>query len=156
MLHEGDVCLNTTFVEKGLLRSYTIEEKGNEHIIQFAMEDWWISDIYSFLTGEPSTYSIEAMEDSEILMISRNSYDEMLHVIPKMERFLRIILQNSLIATQRRLTGKITLSAEENYKNLVAGCTDIVQRVPQHMIASYLGITPETLSRIRKQMATNK
>ncbi len=156
LLQEGDVCLNTTFVEKGLLRSYSIDEKGNEHIVQFALEDWWIADIYSFFTGEPSSYSIEAMENSELLMINRNSYEDMLYSIPKMERFLRLLVQNSLIATQRRLSGKITLSAEENYRNLVAGCNNIVQRVPQHMIASYLGITPETLSRIRKQMSTGK
>ena len=80
----------------------------------------------------------------------------MLQAIPKMERYLRILTQNSLIALQRRLSGKLSLSAEENYKNLLAGCNNIVQRVPQHMIASFLGITAETLSRIRKQMASGK
>ena len=154
LLQDGDVCLYTAFVEKGMLRSYTIDEKGNEHIIQFAVEDWWISDMYSFLTGETSSYSIEALEDSELLMINRKGFDEMLLAIPKMERFFRILTQNSLIAMQRRLSGKLSLTAEENYKNLLAGCNNIVQRVPQHMIASFLGITPETLSRIRKQMAT--
>jgi CRP-like cAMP-binding protein len=156
LLQDGDVSLYTAFVEKGMLRSYTIDEKGNEHIIQFATEDWWISDMYSFFTGEPSSYSIEALEDSELLLINRKSYDEMLLAIPKMERYLRILVQNSLIATQRRLSGKLSLSAAENYKNLLNGCNNIVQRVPQHMIASFLGITPETLSRIRKQMATGK
>jgi CRP-like cAMP-binding protein len=156
LLQDGDVCLYTAFVEKGLLRSYTIDEKANEHIIQFAMEDWWISDMYSFFTGEPSAYSIEALEDSELLLINRKAYDEMLIVIPKMERYLRILVQNSLIAMQRRLNSKLSLSAEENYKNLIASCNNIIQRVPQHMIASFLGITPETLSRIRKQMATSK
>jgi len=156
LLQDGDVSLYTAFVEKGMLRSYTIDEKGNEHIIQFATEDWWISDMYSFFTGESSSYSIEALEDSELLLINRKSYDEMLLAIPKMERYLRILVQNSLIATQRRLSGKLSLSAAENYKNLLNGCNNIVQRVPQHMIASFLGITPETLSRIRKQMATGK
>jgi CRP-like cAMP-binding protein len=156
LLQDGDVCLYTAFVEKGLLRSYTIDEKGNEHIIQFALEDWWISDMFSFLTGEPSAYSIEALEDSELLLINRKAYDEMLIIVPKMERYLRILVQNSLIATQRRLSSKLSLSAEENYKNLIAACNNIIQRVPQHMIASFLGITPETLSRIRKQMATPK
>ncbi len=156
LLQEGDVCLYTTFVEKGILRSYTIDEKGNEHIIQFAMEDWWVSDMYSFFTGEPSSYNIEALENSELLMINKNAYDEMLSAVPKMERYLRLLIQNSLIATQRRLSGKLSLSAEENYKNLINGSSDIIQRVPQHMIASFLGITPETLSRIRKNLATGK
>lgn len=156
LLQDGDVCMYTAFVEKGLLRSYTIDEKGNEHIMQFAMEDWWIADMYSFFTGEPSPYSIEALEDSELLLINRKAYDEMLLSVPKMERYLRILVQNSLIATQRRLSSKLSLSAEENYKKLVASCSNIIQRVPQHMIASFLGITPETLSRVRKQMATGK
>lgn len=153
LLHEGDICQYSAFVEKGLLRSYSTDEKGNEHILQFAMEDWWVSDMYSFLTAEASTISIEALEDAELLLINRSSYDAMLVAIPKMERYLRILVQNSLIAMQRRLNGKLSLSAEENYKNLVSGCTDIIQRVPQHMIASFLGITPETLSRIRKNIA---
>lgn len=156
LLQDGDVCMYTAFVEKGLLRSYTIDEKGIEHIMQFAMEDWWIADMYSFFTGEPSAYSIEAIEDSELLLINRKAYDEMLLSVPKMERYFRILVQNSLIATQRRLSSKLSLSAEENYKKLIASCNDIIQRVPQHMIASFLGITAETLSRIRKQMARAK
>jgi len=152
-LQEGEVCHYTAFVEKGLLRSYTVDEKGHEHILQFALEGWWIADLYSFLTGEESSYTIDALEDSELLLINTSSYDAMLEAMPKMERYFRLLTQNSLIATQRRLSGKITLSAEENYKRLINGTTDILQRVPQHMIASFLGIAPETLSRIRKQMA---
>lgn len=152
-LQEGEVCHYTAFVEKGLLRSYTVDEKGHEHILQFALEGWWIADLYSFLTGEESSYTIDALEDSELLLINTSSYDAMLEAMPKMERYFRLLTQNSLIATQRRLSGKITLSAEENYRRLINGTTDILQRVPQHMIASFLGIAPETLSRIRKQMA---
>ena len=156
LLQEGEPCYYTAFVEKGLLRSYTTDDKGHEHVSQFAMEDWWTSDIYSFLTGEPATMSIDALEDCELLMISKNNHDAMMQAIPKMERYMRILTQNSLVATQRRLSGKIILTAEENYRTLMAGHTNIMQRVPQHMIASYLGIAPETLSRIRKQMASSK
>ena len=156
LLQEGDISQHVAFVEKGMWRCYSIGEKGNEHIIQFAPEDWWLSDLYSFLTGKPSSYSIDALEDSELLLINRNAYEEMLQAIPKMERYLRILTQNSLIALQNRLSGKLSLSAEENYRKLLAGCNNIVQRVPQHMIASFLGITAETLSRMRKQMASAK
>ncbi len=154
LLQEGDLCEYTAFVEKGMLRSYLIDEKGNEVLLQFAPEDWWISDIYSFLTGELSSQNIDALEDSELLMINRSNYEQMLHHVPKMERYLRILIQNNLIATQRRLSSKMTLSAEENYKQILKEQPSLIQRVPQHMIASFLGITPETLSRIRKQLST--
>lgn len=152
LLQEGEVCQYTAFVEKGLLRSYNVDEKGHEHVLQFAVEDWWIADLYSFLTGEPSGYNIDALEDTELLLINGSSYEAMMEAVPKMERYFRILTQNSLVATQRRLSGNISLSAEENYKQLIAGNTTILQRVPQHMIASFLGIAPETLSRVRRQM----
>jgi CRP-like cAMP-binding protein len=155
-LQEGDVCRQVAFVEKGMLRSYTIDEKGNEHIMQFAFEGWWISDHFSFLTGEPAVYNIDALEDSELLLLSRQAEEELLQKIPKFERYFRILLQNSLIATQRRLISSLSQTAEERYHELINGCPTIPQRVPQHMMASFLGITPETLSRIRKQVASTK
>lgn len=153
LLQEGDPCRHIAFVEKGMLRSYTMDEKGNEHIIQFAFEGWWIADQYSFLTGEPSNYNIDAMEDSELLLLTRQAEEQMLERVPKFERYFRLLLQNSLIATQRRLAGSLSKSAEQRYNELNESCPTIQQRVPQHMMASFLGITPETLSRIRKQIA---
>jgi len=151
LLQQDDVCRYTAFVEKGILRSYTIDDKGVEHIVQFALEGWWISDQYSFLTGEPSAYSIDALEDAELLLLNRTSYEAIMDAVPKFERYQRILIQNSLIAMQRRLIGSMSKTAEEKYTVLTDTYPDIIQRVPQHMIASYLGITPETLSRIRKQ-----
>ena len=152
ILQEGDVCKYLVFVEKGMLRSYTIDDKGNEHIMQFAFEGWWISDQFSFLTGEPAIYTIDALEDCELLLLSRPAEEQLLEKIPKFEKYFRILLQNSLIATQRRLISSLSHTAEERYQQLIKSCTTIPQRVPQHMMASFLGITPETLSRIRKQL----
>jgi CRP-like cAMP-binding protein len=153
LLQEGDVCKFIAFVEKGALRSYSIDEKGNEHIIQFALEGWTISDLYSFLTGEPAVYTIDALEDSELIMISKSSYEELLQKFPKYERYMRLQLTGAYIAMQRRLTSIISLPLDERYQNLTAAYPNIVQRVPQHMIASYMGLTPETLSRVRKKMS---
>lgn len=154
ILQEGDVCKYVAFVEKGMLRSYTIDEKGSEHIMQFAFEGWWIADQFSFLTGEPAIYNIDALEESELLLLSKQAEEQLMERIPKFERYFRILLQNSLIATQRRLIGSLSQTAEERYHQLVNSCPTIPRRVPQHMMASFLGITPETLSRIRKQVAT--
>lgn len=154
LLQDGDPCIYTTFVEKGLLRSYTIDEKGNEHILQFGMQGWWMGDLYSFLTGEPSEYNIEALEDSELLLITKPSWDLLLDEVPAFERYFRILIQNNLIATQRRLMRTMTTTAEERYQKLLQDFPDIVHKVPQHMIASYIGITRETLSRLRSQLAS--
>lgn len=154
LLEDGDPCIYTTFIEKGLLRSFTIDEKGNEHILQFGMQGWWVADLYSFLTGEASEYNIEALEDSELLLITKSSWDLLLNEVPAFECYFRILIQNNLIATQRRLMGTMSTTAEERYQKLLNDIPDITQRVPQHMIASYIGITRETLSRLRSQLAS--
>ncbi|MCX2839694.1 Crp/Fnr family transcriptional regulator [Salinimicrobium sp. MT39] len=154
ILEDGDACIYTIFVEKGLLRSFTIDEKGNEHILQFALEGWWSGDLYSFLTGEASEYNIEALEDSELLLITKASWDQLLDEVPAFERYFRILIQNNLIATQRRLMGTFSTTAEERYQKMLKQFPDVIQRVPLHMIASYLGVTRETLSRIRSQITS--
>jgi CRP-like cAMP-binding protein len=156
LLQEGDVCKYTCFVEKGILRTYSVDDKGNEHILQFSLEGWWLSDLYSFLTGEPSLFNIEALEDCELLLITKSSWDLLLEKIPAFERYFRILIQNNLIVTQKRLMGTLSETAEQKYINLIQTFPDCLQRVPQHMIASYLGITRETLSRIRGQIAARK
>jgi CRP-like cAMP-binding protein len=156
LLQEGDVCKYAAFVEKGFLRCYTVDDKGNEHILQFAFEGWWMADQYSFLTNTPSRYNIDALEDSELLLLTKQAEEEMLHKIPKLERYFRILLQNNVIATIQRLESSLNDTAEEKYNRLLKNCPTIAERVPQHMIASAMGITPETLSRIRKQMSVRK
>jgi CRP-like cAMP-binding protein len=156
LLQEGDVCKYQAFVEKGILRSYTIDDKGDEHILQFASEGWWTADLSSFLTGELSLFNIEALEDAELLVITKPSWELLMQKIPKFEHFFRILIQNHLIATQKRLLQSLSESAEEKYIKFAETYPACVKRVSQRMIASYLGISRETLSRLRKQMAVRK
>ncbi|GEO04119.1 cAMP-binding protein [Adhaeribacter aerolatus] len=154
LLQGGDVCKFIAFVEKGALRSFSINDKDEEHIIQFALEGWLIADLYSFLTGEPANYNIEALENSELVLISKPAHEELLKGLPKYETYTRLQLTGAYIAMQRRLTSIISLPLEERYASFTALYPDIVQRVPQHMIASYMGLTPETLSRVRKRISS--
>jgi CRP-like cAMP-binding protein len=156
LLLEGDVCTYNAFIEKGILRSYTTDEKGHEHIMQFAFEGWWITDLSSFLMGEHSTFTIEAIEDSELLLLTATAREELMDALPVFERYQRLLLQNAYIALQKRVNSALTATAEEKYTKLTISYPDIVARVPQHMIASYLGLSPETLSRVRKQITLRK
>jgi CRP-like cAMP-binding protein len=156
LLQEGDICKYTAFVDKGIMRSYTVDQKGNEHILQFAPEGWWAADLYSFLTDEPSSFNMEALEDMELLLITRPSWEILLLKVPQFERYFRILIQNNLIATQRRLMESLSGSAESKYLKFVKTHPESLQRVPQHMIAAYLGITRETLSRLRKELTPGK
>jgi len=153
LLNAGDVCQYITFVEKGLLRSFTVDDKGNEHVVQFAIEGWWISDMGSFTSGKDAMYNIEALEDCELLNLTRQSMEELLIKLPVMERFFRMLMQNNIVALQRRVIAYMSLSAEEKYLKLLEVAPDIMTRASQQHIASYLSITPETLSRIRKKVA---
>ena len=152
LLHEGEVCKNIGFVNSGCLREYTIDSKGSEHIIQFAIEDWWISDPNSFLSGLPSTYNIDALEDSEVLLLEKSAREKLLDSCPKMERFFRILIEANFVATQRRITDSLSTSAEERYLKFVKTYPKLIEQVSQNHIASYLGITPQSLSRIRKEL----
>ena len=152
LLQEGDVCRSIAFVEKGALREYSVDENGNEQILQFATEGWTISDLYSFLTGEPATYNIDALEDSELALITKAAHEDLLKKQPKYETYIRLQVTGAYLALQKRLTSVLSLTPEERYKNLVQTYPGLVQRFPQHMIASHMGLTPETLSRIRRKM----
>jgi CRP-like cAMP-binding protein len=151
LLQAGDISRFENFVNTGLLRAYTVDPRGDEHIAMFAMEGWWISDLYSFLTNTPATQHIDALEDSEILSIEKSDLENLYEKIPKFDRLFRVLLQNAFIANQHRILAGISQTAEEQYSDFIKKYPAIEQRVPQHQIASYLGITPETISRIRRQ-----
>ena len=156
LLQEGEVSKHLAFVLKGCLRCYSVDDKGEEHIVQFAIEDWWISEPYSALTGEPSEYNIDAIEDSEILLLERDSERRLLEEIPKFERLFRLLLENRFVANQRRINAALSTSAEERYLSFLKIYPDIARRVPQSQIASYLGFTPQSLSRIRRELSEKK
>lgn len=155
LLLEGEVCRTIAFVEKGALRSYTVNDKGVEHVTQFAMEGWFISDLYSFLTGEPSDLFIEAIESAEVVLINKAAHEDLLRKCPKYETFTRELITDAYVALQKRLHAINSASPEEKYAFFLKQYPQIAARVPQHMIASYMGLTPETLSRIRRRMAGN-
>ncbi len=152
LLQEGDVAKYAAFVEKGALRAYSVDEKGSEHIIQFAFEGWTISDLHSFMTGNPATYNIDALEDSQLVLISKSAQEEILKQIPEYEVYTRLQITGAYMAMQKRLTSILSLSLEERYINLTKLYPNLIQRVPQRMIASYMGLTPETLSRVRRKI----
>ncbi|RYY65146.1 MAG: Crp/Fnr family transcriptional regulator [Chitinophagaceae bacterium] len=151
LLQEGDVCRYEYFVDSGCLRAYTIDAKGAEHVLQFAVEDWWIGDMNSFITQSPARLAIDALEDSEVLCMDKASWDLLFERVPKFERFFRILLQRAFITLQERVVSAMSDDAEERYRQFRERYPQLEQRVPQRQIASYLGITPESLSRIRKQ-----
>ena len=156
ILHEGEICSYEHFVNKGCLRAYRTDDKGLDHIAQFAIEDWWIGDMYSFLTATPARLNIDAVEDSEVFYFDKPSLEKLYTDVPKFERFYRMVLQNAFIATQGRVIESMSMDAEQRYCNFIERYPLMEQRLPLKQIASYLGITPESLSRIRSQYKKNK
>jgi CRP-like cAMP-binding protein len=151
LLQEGEISRYEYFVNKGCVRTYSIDEKGQEHIVQFAIEDWWTGDMYSFLTQTPGLYTIDALEDSELFCLEKNALEELYTKIPKFEKFFRHLLQNAFIAGQRRIIETMSLPADQRYCKFIEQYPLMEKRLPLKQIASYLGITPESLSRIRSQ-----
>jgi len=149
-LREGEICNFNTFVVKGLMRLYRIDEDGNEHIMRFAPENWWISDRESYITGEPSKFIIDALEKSEVLIWTKEDSEFVYGEIPAFRTFGEGLFAESFIAYHNRIYSSISTTAEEKYENFIKTYPDIFNRVPLHMVASYLGVTRETLSRVRR------
>lgn len=153
LLKEGDICKSSAFVLSGCLRSYFVDSNGFEHILQFAIEDWWITDMMSITTQTAANLNIDAIADSELLILTRENQLEMFDKCPKMEKYFRIITEKGMANIQTRLLENMSLPAIERYKNLRKKYPIIIEKLPQKQIASFLGITPEFLSKIRHQIA---
>ncbi|MFV0592121.1 MAG: Crp/Fnr family transcriptional regulator [Draconibacterium sp.] len=149
----GDRCDSLIFVEKGCLRMYFINEKPSEQITQFALEGWWLSDYFSFMDNTPSDYFIQTVEASEIAVIDRHVFDNLLEAVPQLERYFRIIMQKNLAAAQLRAKYLYEMSKEEFYVHFSTSFPEFIQRVPQYMVASYLGLSPEYVSELRKKIS---
>jgi len=152
LLKQGDICRTENFIVKGCFRVYGIDENGIEHIVMFGIENWWVSDLCSFLTQAPADYFIEALEDSEILQITKENLEKLYQTVPKFERFFRIILQNAFVAQQNRIRQNLSSSAEERYLDFIEKYPQVEQRVSQKQVAAYLGITPVFLSMLRRKL----
>ena len=153
LLKEGQTCRYINYVHSGALRAYHLDVEGNESVIMFAINDWWVTDMYSFTTLQPAMLNIDALEDSTIFELDKNDLDKLYIKVPKFERFFRIIMQNSYVREQLRVIQNLSISAEQKYLNFLAKYPQFVQRVSQKQIASYLGMTPEFLSVIRKKLS---
>lgn len=151
---QGEVCRFENYVIEGCLRCYHTDEEGKEHVVQFAVEDWWIADLQSFLTQSPANFSVDAIEPSVLIQFGYNNLQELYRKIPKLERFFRLIIQNAFVASQKRIVASYSNDAGKRYIVFRNRYPNIEKRVPQYMIASYLGITPEFLSKIRRRIAS--
>lgn len=152
LLHVGTICKHSYFVNSGLLRSFNVNDNIVEHVLSFACEGWWIGDMYSLLSQKPGNLFIEVLEDSEVVLLSKENQELLYREIPKLERFFRILTENSLVANQERLMDNLSLSAEERFEKFCKKYPTLVQKVSQKHLASYIGVTPEFFSKMKSRM----
>ncbi|HHC78272.1 MAG TPA: Crp/Fnr family transcriptional regulator [Flavobacteriia bacterium] len=152
IVQQGDVCRHEGFITSGCTKMFYIDANGQEHIVMFSIEDWWVSDMGSFITQTPADYHIQCIENTELIQFSYETIEGLYLEIPKLERFFRKIVERSIVAFQKRIVRNFSLSAKERYLVFKKNYPNIEQRIPQYMIASYLGITKEFLSKIKSQL----
>ena len=152
LLNAGEICKTSYFVNSGVLRSFNINDNIVEHVLSFACSGWWISDMYSLLSQKPGNLFIQVLEDAEVVSLSKENQEILFQEIPKLERFFRILTENSLVAHQERLMDNLSLSAEERFEKFSKKYPDLMQKVPQKQIASYLGVTPEFFSKMKSKL----
>lgn len=152
IVQQGDICRFESFVIKGCLKTFYVDNEGQEHVVLFAIENWWTADLGSFLTQKPADYNVQCIENTEVIQFSFEKMEMFYQKIPKLERFFRIIIQKAFVASEKRIVRNFSLPAKERYLEFKNTYPQIEQRVPQYLIASYLGITKEFLSKIRSQI----
>jgi CRP-like cAMP-binding protein len=151
ILQQGEICRYETFIINGLTRTYEIDDKGQEHVLYFNIANAWTSDLCSFFSATPAKYNIDCLRETEVLQITKNDLEVLYTRVPKMNVYFRMLYQNAIMDHNRRLASTLSKSALERYLDFRDRCPLTEQMVPNHQIAAYLGITPQSLSRLRKQ-----
>lgn len=151
LLHEGDICEYSAFVLSGCLRAYSVDENGVEHILQFAPQNWWITDMFSILSDKPAHLNIDTLEDSEVLILSKSNQELLYEKVPKFERYFRILIQNSTVASRQRVLDNLELSAKERFAKFCKTYPSLINSLPQKQIAAYIGVTPEFMSKMKAE-----
>lgn len=152
IVQQGDICNTTNFITSGCTKMFHADADGLEHIVMFSEENWWSSDLGSYISQSPADYNIQCTERTEVIQFSYHNQEELFNSIPKLERFFRIILEKALVESQKRIVRNFSLSAKDRYIVFKKKYPTIEQRIPQYMIASYLGITKEFLSKIKSKL----
>ncbi|BDU24838.1 Crp/Fnr family transcriptional regulator [Flavobacterium sp. GSB-24] len=152
LLNAGEVCKHSYFVNSGILRSFNINDNIVEHVLSFACEGWWMSDMYSYFSQKPGQLFIEVLEEAEVVSLSKENQEQLYLEIPKLERFFRILIENSLVANQQRLMDNLSLPAEERFEKFSKKYGTLIHKVPQKQIASFIGVTPEFFSKMKARL----
>jgi len=156
LVQQGDICRYSGFVISGCTKTFYVDDEGQEHVIMFSIEDWWTSDIGSFITQSPADFNVQCLENTELILFPYEKQEALFEAIPKMERFFRKIIEKAFAASQKRIVRNFTMSARDRYLFFRSQYPKMEQRIPQYLIASYLGITKEFLSKIKNQIATEE
>ena len=152
VVQQGDICKNSGFIINGCTRTFHVDDDGQEQTVMFSTENWWASEIGSFVTQTPSDYNVQCVENTELIQISFDEQETLFRKIPKLERFFRLILEKAFVASQKRIVRNFSLTAKDQYLHFLKEYPELDNRIPQYMIASYLGITKEFLSKIKSQL----
>ena len=151
-LQQGDVCKLSGFVVSGCTKTFFVDDEGQEHVVMFSIEDWWTSDMGSYISQKPADFNVQCLENTTLIQLSYENQEEILREIPKLERFFRLIIERAFVSSQKRIVRNLSMSAKDRYLHFRNVYPKIEQRIPQYLIASYLGITKEFLSKIKSQL----
>ena len=156
VVQQGDVCKTVNFIISGCTKTFYVDQEGQEHVVMFSIEDWWTSDMGSFITQTPADFNVQCIEKTELFQFTYSNLEELYVAIPKLERLFRKIVERAFVASQKRIIRNFSLSAKERYLIFIKSFPEMEQRVPQYLIASYLGISKEFLSKIKGQQRHSK
>ncbi|MCK0192719.1 Crp/Fnr family transcriptional regulator [Arenibacter sp. F20364] len=156
IVQQGDICKSVNFIISGCTKTFYMDLESQEHIVMFSIEDWWTSDLGSFITQTPADFNVQCIENTQLIQFTFDNLEELYTEIPKLERLFRKIVERAFVASQKRIIRNFSLTAKERYEIFKKAHPKIEQRVPQYMIASYLGITKEFLSKIKSQLIHNQ